>query len=263
MKIILTVIMSLLLLPFTQAAAAEKICPTLRQTLTRGSNSAEVLLLKKFLIQEGYTITSPTNKYFDASTEAAVKKFQIRQKIVSSGTPATTGFGAVGRKTRNAISGCASIQGEIPIEVGASGVTPPQTIGTLFTVKKVPADLVVVAGSAEKKLEITYTTQQLQQDPKKLQVCWTLLDSNNVKQTETDCWPLGEYGTKTFFTNGDFSLAPAKNNTIYKLGNNTVILLFELIDPASYRFNPATRKMDIIPLASDTTGPFILNFPSL
>jgi peptidoglycan hydrolase-like protein with peptidoglycan-binding domain len=44
---------------------------------------------------------SPGNEsaYFGPLTEKAVQRFQVKHGIVSSGTPQTSGFGAVGPKT--------------------------------------------------------------------------------------------------------------------------------------------------------------------
>lgn len=62
--------------------------------------------------------------YFGALTEAAVKKFQIKNKIVFSGTPGTTGFGAVGPKTRNALNKL--FISELSVgDLASDGVGPP------------------------------------------------------------------------------------------------------------------------------------------
>ncbi|MBU2597318.1 MAG: peptidoglycan-binding protein [Planctomycetes bacterium] len=52
------------------------------------------------LVKDG--VGSPGNEtdYFGSLTEKAVKKFQKKYGIVSSGAPQTTGYGCVGRKTR-------------------------------------------------------------------------------------------------------------------------------------------------------------------
>lgn len=76
------------------------------KTLKKGTRSEDVQKLQITLGQfpdiypEGFA-----TGYFGTLTEAAVKKFQAKYAIVISGTPATTGFGLVGPKTRNALNG--------------------------------------------------------------------------------------------------------------------------------------------------------------
>jgi hypothetical protein len=77
--------------------------------LKRGmKNGNAVQILQEMLNQSADTqvaVTgpgSPGNEttFFGAMTEVAVQKFQAKYDIVSSGTPSTTGYGAVGPKTR-------------------------------------------------------------------------------------------------------------------------------------------------------------------
>jgi PKD repeat protein len=77
--------------------------PALTRGLSRGMTGTDVAALQGFLINMGYlTGTGPTG-YFGALTEAALQRFQAAQGIASSGTPATTGYGAAGPRTRYAI----------------------------------------------------------------------------------------------------------------------------------------------------------------
>lgn len=76
--------------------------------LKRGMKYAQVKVLQQMLNGDASTQVatigpgSPGQEtaLFGIATEAAVKKFQQKYGIVSSGTPATTGYGAVGPKTR-------------------------------------------------------------------------------------------------------------------------------------------------------------------
>lgn len=77
--------------------------------LKRGmKNGTAVQVLQEMLNQDPSTQVTATGPgslgnettFFGAMTEAAVQKFQAKYGIVSSGTPATTGYGAVGPKTR-------------------------------------------------------------------------------------------------------------------------------------------------------------------
>jgi len=80
-----------------------------------------VIQLQQFLIGQNLLSNDSVTGYFGAHTQAAVQAFQKSQAIVSSGNPATTGYGAVGPKTRAAFAS----------DCGA----PPQTISQvqLFT----------------------------------------------------------------------------------------------------------------------------------
>lgn len=61
---------------------------------------ADVVALQDILKYEGCMPTNvDSTGYFGALTLAAVKKYQIKHGIVTSGTPETTGFGRVGPKT--------------------------------------------------------------------------------------------------------------------------------------------------------------------
>ncbi|TSC61300.1 MAG: hypothetical protein Athens041674_816 [Parcubacteria group bacterium Athens0416_74] len=69
-------------------------------TLVRGLSGADVLTLQQFLITQKLLPADSATGFFGALTEAAVKAFQSQNKLVSTGAPSTTGYGAVGPKTR-------------------------------------------------------------------------------------------------------------------------------------------------------------------
>ena len=72
----------------------------LTRILRRGSTGDDVKKLQKFLKQ--FSDVYPeglTTGYYGSLTEAAVKKFQLKQGIVTDGDPDTTGFGQVSPKT--------------------------------------------------------------------------------------------------------------------------------------------------------------------
>jgi hypothetical protein len=75
--------------------------------LTLGSTGYDVLALQILLNRLGLTLGaagagSPGNEthYFGPRTQSAVQRLQAKYGIVSSGSPFTTGYGAVGPKTR-------------------------------------------------------------------------------------------------------------------------------------------------------------------
>src|SRR3989338_5719950 len=74
----------------------------LTKNLALGSRGAEVTELQTFLTSLGLLASEPTG-YYGVLTQAAVQAYQRQNNIVSSGSPSTTGYGAVGPKTRNFI----------------------------------------------------------------------------------------------------------------------------------------------------------------
>ncbi len=68
-------------------------CPDIKRVLYRGVSGDDVSSLQEFL---GVSVTG----YFGTVTEAAVQKAQAQEGIATAGTPGTTGYGAVGSKTR-------------------------------------------------------------------------------------------------------------------------------------------------------------------
>jgi hypothetical protein len=88
--------------PFAHAG----VCPVITKYLAVGSRDGQVIPLKKYLIQEGYLSGVSLTTYFGPSTETALKAWQRKKGIVSSGTPKTTGYGATGPNTRRALTAC-------------------------------------------------------------------------------------------------------------------------------------------------------------
>ena len=81
-----------------------------RFPMVDANTNGEVSLLQRFLRAEGYLKPGPSG-FFGVYTEMAVKVFQAGSDIVSYGSPATTGYGAVGPKTRSKIkaASCLSV----------------------------------------------------------------------------------------------------------------------------------------------------------
>src|SRR3989344_1931001 len=92
----------------TPAPVAAAVSPVFNGTLSKGTENADVKRLQTLLNSDPDTRVSSSGigssgnetNFFGAATENAVKKFQAKYGIVSSGTPATTGYGAVGPATR-------------------------------------------------------------------------------------------------------------------------------------------------------------------
>jgi hypothetical protein len=80
-------------------------CPLIGRSLKVGSTGDDVSRLQQFLAQDPAIYPEATvSGYFGGLTEAAVRRWQVKFNIVSSGSPATTGYGMVGPRTAAAIS---------------------------------------------------------------------------------------------------------------------------------------------------------------
>src|SRR3989344_3272178 len=92
-----------------QQIAAKKagktvLCPVLTRALSVGVSGADVTSLQQFLAADPAVYPEGTaSGYFGPLTEQAVQRWQAKYNVVTSGTPATTGYGAVGPMTRSAI----------------------------------------------------------------------------------------------------------------------------------------------------------------
>ncbi len=92
--------------PSASAANGAVSCPNLTRNLSRGSSGNDVTILQQFLISQNLLAADSATGFFGAMTEVAVKQWQVKNGVVSSGTPETTGYGAVGSKTRTALARC-------------------------------------------------------------------------------------------------------------------------------------------------------------
>ncbi len=100
------------------------------------TNNGAISRLQEFLRAQGdYTYPEITG-FFGPSTEAAVRSFQARNGIVSSGTPDTTGYGAVGPSTRARIQAlsCGASQSSNSIQVLAPSGGEVYPAGSQITV---------------------------------------------------------------------------------------------------------------------------------
>jgi peptidoglycan hydrolase-like protein with peptidoglycan-binding domain len=112
------------------------ICPALVRTLSVGSTGTDVANLQGFLAQNPliYPEGSVT-AYFGRLTQDAVQRWQSAYHIVSSGTPATTGYGVVGPHTRAAIAASCVTSG------GSSSAPLSSTQQALCPIASQPATL--------------------------------------------------------------------------------------------------------------------------
>ncbi len=91
--------------PTTTVTPATPASGSFTKNLAPGSSGSEVTLLQQTLFQDGDYPQDIVSGYYGALTEQAVKVFQAKYGIIDYGSPATTGYGAVGPKTRKELDG--------------------------------------------------------------------------------------------------------------------------------------------------------------
>jgi peptidoglycan hydrolase-like protein with peptidoglycan-binding domain len=77
---------------------------SLTQNLGPGSTGKQVTVLQHLLNADGEYPTAIYTTFYGALTQKAVQLFQAKYGIVSYGTPGTTGYGAVGARTRGKLN---------------------------------------------------------------------------------------------------------------------------------------------------------------
>ena len=76
-------------------------CVSFSRALSSGAEGKDVTSLQRFLaIDSSVYPEGIVSGFFGPLTERAVKRFQVKYGIVSSGSPQTTGYGTVGPRTR-------------------------------------------------------------------------------------------------------------------------------------------------------------------
>lgn len=81
------------------------LCPNVGRSLKRSSSGDDVRRLQQFLARDISVYPEGlVTGYYGSLTEAAVKRWQAKYNIVSSGTPESTGYGVVGPRTAAAIA---------------------------------------------------------------------------------------------------------------------------------------------------------------
>jgi peptidoglycan hydrolase-like protein with peptidoglycan-binding domain len=106
------------------STASSTNCAAPVRALVRGMRSEDVKTLQERLVDDGYLSEDNATGYFGSSTEGALKAWQADQGIVASGTPETTGWGAVGKKTLRAFATCELHKVENRLEHGTASSTP-------------------------------------------------------------------------------------------------------------------------------------------
>lgn len=121
-------------------------CPLIGRVLKLGSSGDDVSRLQRFLASDPaiYPEAMVTG-YYGTLTENAVKRWQVKYNIVSSGDAASTGYGVTGPRTAAAIS----LQCSGSSTVGGSNVTSPVVGGFI--------QVTPVSGNAPLTVRVTAT----------------------------------------------------------------------------------------------------------
>lgn len=103
-----------------KSSSSVSTCLNLSRSLYLGvsdsESAGEVTKLQQFLTNTGHYTYGKATGYYGPATQQAVQAWQAEKKLVSSGSPETTGFGMVGPSTRSEMArGCVSISK--PVEV--------------------------------------------------------------------------------------------------------------------------------------------------
>ena len=81
-------------------------CPVILRNLSRGSHGNDIRALQQYFISTGVLGANSASGFFGPLTEGAVQEWQASHGLISSGSPSTTGWGVVGRRTRAALAHC-------------------------------------------------------------------------------------------------------------------------------------------------------------
>ncbi len=104
-------------------------CGFLMKTLKRGHQGDDVKQLQEYLKKSG-DFSDDSTGYFGPKTEEALKRIQARFQVVSSGDSETTGYGALGPRTRSILmercKGALDL-GQKPVSTTTSSTTAKPT----------------------------------------------------------------------------------------------------------------------------------------
>ena len=164
---------------------------TISTQLDIGSTGQEVTDLQNYLSTNASMYPSGlVTGYFGPLTQAGVQKFQTAQGIVSSGTPASTGYGRVGPMTivrLNALMGGTTsnapwdtvpVQSTISVQYGSTAVTYSWTTNELTRGQVYWSTLPIQSDEATGPHQTPYVSGTLASDAGGLQTSHTVVVSN-------------------------------------------------------------------------------------
>jgi peptidoglycan hydrolase-like protein with peptidoglycan-binding domain len=141
------------------AAASSSACPLFGTILKRGSSGDAVTRLQRFLAKDPSVYPEATvSGTYGPLTEVAVKRWQVKFNIVTSGTPDSTGFGAVGPRTVAAMISQCSGSTQIPVSAapalgGYMSVSPVAGYAPLLVSAQITVNTANVCGGATYTLD--------------------------------------------------------------------------------------------------------------
>lgn len=120
-------------------------CPHVSRVLKRGASGQDVSRLQQFLaLNPAIYPEAQVTGYYGALTEAAVKRFQCKHRLVCDGTPDSTGYGVTGPRTAallalqcpDVIGGGASVGGFIKVTPIQGAAPLPVSVETTVNTTK-------------------------------------------------------------------------------------------------------------------------------
>jgi peptidoglycan hydrolase-like protein with peptidoglycan-binding domain len=115
-------------------------CPYISRVLKRGASGADVTRLQQFLaLDPAIYPEAQITGYYGALTEAAVRRFQCKNKLVCDGTAESTGYGVTGPRT------AALLALQCPDVIGSNSGTPSGFIRVTPTAGPAPLAVQVQA----------------------------------------------------------------------------------------------------------------------
>ncbi|MDO8481794.1 MAG: peptidoglycan-binding protein [bacterium] len=150
------------------SAISGSACPLFGTGLKRGSSGDAVTRLQKFLARDqGVYPEATVSGTYGPLTEAAVKRWQVKFNIVTSGTPESTGFGIAGPRTVAAMISQCSGSTQIPVSAapalgGYMSVSPVTGYAPLLVSAQVTVNTANVCGGATYTIDYGDGTTQYQ-----------------------------------------------------------------------------------------------------
>lgn len=96
-------------IPTTPTPLPGNTCPLLYRNLQIGSRGEDVTGLQRYLVTQGHLAADGATGFYGTMTRDAVRTLQSHHGIASSGDESSTGWGAIGPRTRTFLAQCQRI----------------------------------------------------------------------------------------------------------------------------------------------------------
>jgi hypothetical protein len=147
-----------LIIPVLATAEGGSGCPQFTKNFSRGSRGADVVMLQRYFAKLGLLSSDSATGYYGVLTEQAVRTWQSNQGLVSSGSAFTTGYGAMGPRTRTALrSWCMdSTHRDLETNIGTTATSTASVPKTDTLTLTLPGrDVVTLTGLTERNAAAT------------------------------------------------------------------------------------------------------------